>query len=198
MSCPVPCLDILYYFIFCTQQYTRYNGLATIRIFVADPQCTLCVTILMEWVMQLMGLWCNGFSFRSIDTFMTCRFMGSIHKQFKLSPYYIICPFQVYINIHVCMCVCVRVCVPQGSILSPLLYLLYANNIGGACDGKICPFADDTILLISSNSGASLFDDANWNIYIPYSWICAIKLSLNVNKAKYMYIISKPYPRRFS
>ena len=67
--------------------------------------------------------------------------------------------------------------VPQGSILGPLLYLLYVNDIGVACDDKIYSFADDTTLLTSSNSVASLFDDANRNINRLYEWFCANKLS---------------------
>ena len=78
--------------------------------------------------------------------------------------------------------------VPQGSILGPLLYLLYVNDIGVACDGKIYSFADDTTLLTSSNSVASLFDDANRNINRLYEWFCANKLSLNAKKTKYIII----------
>ena len=78
--------------------------------------------------------------------------------------------------------------VPQGSILGPLLYLLYVNDIGVACDGKIYSFADDTTLLSSCNNVASLFDDANRNINRLYEWFCANKLSLNAKKTKYIII----------
>ena len=62
------------------------------------------------------------------------------------------------------------------------------NDIGVACDGKIYSFADDTTLLTSSNSVASLFDDANRNINRLYEWFCANKLSLNAKKTKYIII----------
>jgi len=80
--------------------------------------------------------------------------------------------------------------VPQGSILGPLLYLLYVNDIGVACDGKIFSFADDTTLLTTSNNIESLFHDANLNINGLYEWFCANRLSLNAKKTKY--IVIKP------
>ena len=78
--------------------------------------------------------------------------------------------------------------VPQGSILGPLLYLLYVNDIGMACEGKILSFADDTTLLTSNNSVQSLYHEATLNINRLYGWFCANRLSLNAKKTKYIVI----------
>ena len=40
--------------------------------------------------------------------------------------------------------------VPQGSILAPLLYLIYVNDIPRAANADILSFADDTSLLLSN------------------------------------------------
>ena len=77
---------------------------------------------------------------------------------------------------------------PQGSILGPLLYLLYVNDIGMACEGKILYFADYTTLLTSNNSVQSLCHEATLNINRLYGWFCANRFSLNAKKTKYIVI----------
>ena len=75
--------------------------------------------------------------------------------------------------------------VPQGSILGPLLFLLYVNDIHQACESSILSLADDTTLYISDHNLISLFGKVNEEINKLYKWFCANKLSLNANKTKY-------------
>ncbi len=84
--------------------------------------------------------------------------------------------------------------VPQGSILGPLLYLLYVNDIMYSCRSKILSFADDTTLFISKPDLNSLFAEVNLEINRLYNWFCANKLSLNANKTKYI-VIKPPHKR---
>jgi hypothetical protein len=81
--------------------------------------------------------------------------------------------------------------VPQGSILGPLLFILYINDQPNAIDHlKSILFADDTNLFHSSSNYATLFSQANQDLYFLNEWFKANKLSLNANKSVYI-IFSK-------
>jgi len=84
--------------------------------------------------------------------------------------------------------------VPQGSILGPLLYLIYVNDIGNSCTENIVSFADDTTLYMSNSDLSTLFYDANAQINNLFQWFCANRLSLNAKKTKY--IIIRPHQKR--
>ena len=85
----------------------------------------------------------------------------------------------------------IRIGVPQGSILGPLLYLIYVNDIGNSCKGNILSFADDTTLCTSHSDLSQLYFDANLQINALYQWFCSNRLSLNAMKTKYIVLRPK-------
>ena len=82
--------------------------------------------------------------------------------------------------------------VPQGSVLGPLLFLLYINDIYNATPYvRVKLFADDTNLFLYDKSLLNLFDRANESLQCLHKWFVANKLSLNVAKTCYSVFGSK-------
>ena len=80
--------------------------------------------------------------------------------------------------------------VSQGSILGPLLFLIYINDLP-PCLRFSTPrmFADDTSITISSKSTTRLHRELNQDLNNIRDWLLANKLSLNI-KTEYMYLAS--------
>ena len=78
--------------------------------------------------------------------------------------------------------------VPQGSILGPLLFLIYINDIPNCTEAKILSYADDTTVILSNSDPFVLFRDSNLALDNLFNWFCANKLSLNATKTQYMII----------
>ena len=73
--------------------------------------------------------------------------------------------------------------VPQGSILGPLLVLLYINDISSVSSVfSSVLFADDTTLLYSSNNLQELSATVDNELSNIMQWLNANRLSLNIEK----------------
>ena len=77
--------------------------------------------------------------------------------------------------------------VPQGSILGPLLVLVYMNDICQTSNKlELILFADDTSVCLSDDNIDSLISDFNAELTKINSWLISNKLVLNTNKTSYM------------
>jgi len=80
--------------------------------------------------------------------------------------------------------------VPQGSVLGPLLFLLYINDIDDKVSSMLLKFADDTKLF----KAVATMDDVNklrLDLTNPHTWSEDWLMLFNADKCKVMHFGSK-------
>ena len=77
--------------------------------------------------------------------------------------------------------------VPQGSVLGPLFFILYVNDVQHAL-GQVGVrlYADDTVLYLSGVNKSEVDRDIQYNLNRFLRWCCSNMLTINPSKTKLM------------
>ena len=106
--------------------------------------------------------------------------------------------FHVSLNSHV-SCAGKIICgVPQGSILGPLLFLLYINDMPQAVETDLFLYADDTGLVFQHKDINKMNEQLNKDFHNICLWFIDNKLSIHFgeDKTKYILFASKQKMKR--
>ena len=91
----------------------------------------------------------------------------------------------------------IKMGVPQGSILDPLLFSIYVNSMPNCTsNGIIDMYADDTTLSVSGTTGSEVEQKLTIALHELMTWITKNRLVLNSDKTCVMVIGSRAYLKK--
>ena len=115
---------------------------------------------------------------------------GSQGDSVKLLESYLTDRMQCYsVNCQISPLEIIKCGVPQGSILGPLLFIVYMNDLPKSVNNvDITMFADDTNFMRAISSLNEIKDELIPALRKVYNWLICNKLSLNTVKTEFMII----------
>jgi hypothetical protein len=84
--------------------------------------------------------------------------------------------------------------IPQGSLLGPIIFILFINDLPNCASFiKYIMYADDTTLLLSDSNLSNLYHNANSALSLAVTWFEDNRLNINAAKTNYLLFSSLNY-----
>jgi hypothetical protein len=88
---------------------------------------------------------------------------------------------------HTSNALCIEQGVPQGSVLGPLLFIIYMNDLAANLSSdEVCLYADDTSILVKGETREEMLLKAKIAMQEAEDWFAVNNLSLNKNKTQHL------------
>ena len=93
-------------------------------------------------------------------------------------------------------CKYLNIGIPQGSIIGPLLFIVFINDLPNVSDYfRSCLFADDTTLSISNSNSSELIQNCNSELIKIHNWTLANRLTINIDKTEVILFSNKSFDK---
>ena len=84
--------------------------------------------------------------------------------------------------------------VPQGSVIGPILFLIYINDLPNLSNSAVTTlYADDTTLTFSGSNSETLIDNVNLHLEKLKNWSISNRLTINASKTEFLVITNRNF-----
>lgn len=144
----------------------------------------ICAAVFLDVAQAFDKVWHKGLEYKLHRDLPRQYYL--ILKSYLADRYFRVKYEEEYSNLKV-----IKAGVPQGSVLGPILYLLYTRDLPIMEEGLVATFADDTAIL-SSGSNAELATNQLQNSVSKVSlWTKKWRIKLNESKSTHIYFTNK-------